>query len=63
MNLVVILLIVVIILQITILYSIKKSKEVQVAVTSAAISEVGKGLDWIDSGLANSLEQYRGYGE
>lgn len=63
MNLVIILLVVVIILQLAILYSIKKSKDIQVAVTSAVGSEVGKGLDWIDSGLANSLEQYRGYGE
>lgn len=63
MDLVIILLVIVIVLQVAILYSIKKSKDVQVAVTSAAASEVGKGLDWIDSGLSNSIEKYRGYGE
>lgn len=63
MDTVIFLLGVVIVLQVAILYSIKKSKDIQVAVTSALGSEVGKALDWVDSGLANSLEKYRGFGE
>jgi hypothetical protein len=63
MGMLEVLLIIVIVLQVIILYSIKKAKDVQVAVTSATASEVGKGLDWIDHGLANSLENYRKFGE
>jgi RNA 3'-terminal phosphate cyclase len=57
------LLVVVIVLQVIILYSLKKSRDVQVAITSATASEVGKALDWIDHGLANSLENYQKFGE
>ena len=63
MNMVILLLVVVIVLQIAILYSIRTSRNVQVATTTAAASEVGKALDWVDSGLANSLEEYRGFSE
>ncbi|MGK0270552.1 MAG: hypothetical protein ACI88H_001199 [Cocleimonas sp.] len=63
MGIVILLLSVVILLQIIILYSIKKSRNVQIAVTSATASEVGKALDWVDSGLANSLENYKQFGE
>ncbi len=63
MNMVILLLVVVIVLQIAILYSIRTSRNVQVATTTAASSEVGKALDWVDSGLANSLEEYRGFSE
>ena len=63
MSLVIILLIVVIVLQVAILFSIKKSKDVQIAVTSAVGIKVGDGLDWIDTELSNSLERYRCYGD
>ena len=59
MNVVIFLLVIVIVLQFVILYSIRKSLKVQIAIGT----EVGKALDWVDSGLANSLDQYRGFGE
>jgi RNA 3'-terminal phosphate cyclase len=57
------LLVIVIVLQVMILYSLKKSRDLQVAMTSITASEIGKALDWIDHGLANSLEKYRKFGE
>ena len=57
-NVIICLLIIVIFLQFKILKEIRASRAVQVETNTV----VAKGLDWIDAGLENSLDEYRGYG-
>ncbi|MBV1910665.1 MAG: hypothetical protein KUG78_15285 [Kangiellaceae bacterium] len=59
MTTVTVLLIIVILLQMVILSAIYTSRNVQVKTTET----LAGGIDWVDAGLANTLENYRKYGE
>ncbi|KGE04543.1 hypothetical protein [Pseudohaliea rubra] len=53
---------VIVVLQVYMFFSLRKTERAIIEVRVSQKVTV-KGLDWIDGGLASSLENYRGYGE